>query len=61
MDQVFPVENRTSGQGLQAFASCVVKVNSNVVFKHFENLKNIIFEYFERKIGYVLPPGLLLS
>ena len=29
-------------QGLQAFAFCVVNVNSTVVFKHFEDLKNLI-------------------
>ena len=29
-------------QGLQAFAFCVVKVDSTVVFKHFENLKDLI-------------------
>ena len=57
----FQLKTEQVVQGLQAFAFCVVKVNSNVVFKHFENLKDIIFEYFERKIGYVLPPGLFLS
>ena len=29
-------------QGLQAFAFCVVKVNSTVVFKHFEVLNDLI-------------------
>ena len=29
-------------QGLQAFAFCVVNVNSTVVFKHFEDLKDLI-------------------
>ena len=29
-------------QGLQAFAFCVVNVNSTVVFKHFEDLKHLI-------------------
>ena len=29
-------------QGLQAFVFYVVKVNSAVVFKHFENLKDLI-------------------
>ena len=29
-------------QGLQAFAFCVVNVNSTVVFKHFEDLKDFI-------------------
>ena len=29
-------------QGLQAFAFCVVNVNSTVVFKHFADLKDLI-------------------
>ena len=29
-------------QGLQAFAFCVVRVNSAVVFKHFEDVKDLI-------------------
>ena len=29
-------------QGLQAFAFCVLNVNSTVVFKHFEDLKDLI-------------------
>ena len=29
-------------QGLQAFAFCAVNVNSTVVFKHFEDLKDLI-------------------
>ena len=29
-------------QGLQLFAFCVVKVDSAVVFKHFEDLKDLI-------------------
>ena len=29
-------------QGLLAFAFCVVSVNSTVVFKHFEDLKDLI-------------------
>ena len=29
-------------QGLQAFAFSAVKVNSTVVFKHFEDLKDLI-------------------
>ena len=29
-------------QGLQAFAFYVVNVNSSVVFKHFEDLKDLI-------------------
>ena len=41
---------------LQAFAFYVVNVNSSVVFKQFEDLKDL-----KGKIGYVLPPGLFLS
>ena len=48
-------------QGLQAFAFCVVNVNSTVVFKHFEDLKDHYFEHFERNIGHALLPGLFLS
>ena len=29
-------------KGLQALAFCVVNVNSTVVFKHFEDLKNLL-------------------
>ena len=29
-------------QGIQVFASCVVKVNPTVVFKHFEDPKDLI-------------------
>ena len=29
-------------QGLQAFAFCVVNVNSTIVLKHFEDLKDLI-------------------
>ena len=29
-------------QGLQTFSFCVVNINSTVVFKHFEDLKNLI-------------------
>ena len=29
-------------KGLRAFASCVVNVNSTVVFKHFADLKDLI-------------------
>ena len=29
-------------QGLDAFAFCVVSVNSTVVYKHFEDLKDLI-------------------
>ena len=46
--KVFPVENRTSSPrtcflcSKQAFAFCVVDVNSTVVFKHFQDLKDLI-------------------
>ena len=43
-------------QGLQASEFCVVNVNSTVVFKHFEDLKNlIILNILKEKsdIGYV--------
>ena len=29
-------------QGLQAFAFCIVNFNSTVVFRHFEDLKDVI-------------------
>ena len=54
----FQSKREQAVQGLQVFNFCVVNVNSTV-FKHFEDLKDLIF--FERKIGYVLPPGLFLS
>ena len=38
----FPVENRTSSPRLQALTFCVVNVNSTAVFKHFENLKDLV-------------------
>ena len=31
-------------QGLQAFAFCLVKLNSTVVFKRFEDLKDLIIK-----------------
>ena len=40
--RVFPVENRTAVQGLQAFAFCLATINSTVVFEHFEDLRNLI-------------------
>ena len=54
----FQSKREQAVQGLQVFNFCAVHVNSTV-FKHFEDLKDLIF--FERKIGYVLPPGLFLS
>ena len=47
MDQVFPKKGyfqfKTEAvQELEAIALCVVIVNSTVVFKHFEDLKDLI-------------------
>ena len=38
----FQLKTEQAVQGLQAFAFCVVNVNSTVVFKHFEDLKDLI-------------------
>ena len=48
MDQIyqkryFQVKTEQAVQGLQAFAFCVVNVNSTVVFKHFKDLKDLIY------------------
>ena len=49
-------------QGLQVLAFFVVHVNSTVVSKHSEDLKDlIILNILKKKIVYVLPPGLFLS
>ena len=38
-------------QGLQVFAFCVVNINSTVVFKHFEGLKDpIILKILKEKL-----------
>ena len=46
LDQIFSKKyfhlKTTISPRLQAFAICVVNVNSTVVFKHFEDLKNLI-------------------
>ena len=47
MDQVFPKKGyfqfkAEAVQELEAIALCVVIVNSTVVFKHFEDLKDLI-------------------
>ena len=34
-------ETEQAVQGLQAFAFCVINVTSTVVFKHFEDLKDL--------------------
>ena len=57
----FQSKTEQAVQGLQAFIFCVVNINSTVVFEHFEDPKNHYFEHFEREIGYLLHPGLLLS
>ena len=38
----FQSKKEQAVQGLQAFPFCVVKVNSTVVLKHFEDLKDVI-------------------
>ena len=38
----FQLKTEQAVQGLQAFAFCVVNVNSTVIFKHFEDLKDHI-------------------
>ena len=38
----FQLKTEQAVQGLQAFAFCVVNVNSTVVFKHFQDLKDLI-------------------
>ena len=44
LDQIYPeeVNKQQSVQGLQAFTFYIVNVNSTVVFKHFEDLKDFI-------------------
>ena len=44
----FQLKTEQAVQGLQAFAFCVVNVNSTVVFKHFEDL--IILMILEEKL-----------
>ena len=38
----FQLKTEQAVQGLQVFAFCAVKVNSPVVFQHFEGLINLI-------------------
>ena len=38
----FQLKTEQAVQGLQAFAFCVVNVNSTVVFKLFEDIKDLI-------------------
>ena len=42
----FQLKAEQAVQGLREFAFCVVKVNSTVVFMHFEDLKYLIFSTF---------------
>ena len=48
MDQIYPPQKyfqlkaEQAVQRLQAFAFCVVNVNSTVVFEHFEDLKSLL-------------------
>ena len=47
MDQIYPkmhfqLKTEQAVQGLQAFAFCIVKVNWTIVFKNFEDLKELI-------------------
>ena len=45
-------------QGQQAFAFYVINVNSTVVFKHFEDLKDLIILNILKEKLVVLPPGI---
>ena len=38
----FHLKTEQAVQGLQTFSFCVVNINSTVVFKHFEDLKDLI-------------------
>ena len=42
----FLLKTEQAVQGLQAFAFCVVNVNSTVVFKHSEDLKDLMILSF---------------
>ena len=55
----FQLKTEQAVQGLQAVAFCVVNVNSTAVFKHFEDLKDLIILNILKED--VLPPGLFLS
>ena len=55
----FQSKTEQTVQGLQTFAFCVVNINSTVVFKHFEDLKNLItLNILKEKLVIPLPPGL---
>ena len=58
LDQIYPkkrhfqLKTEQAVQWLQAFAFCVVNVNSTVVLKHFEDLKDlIILNILNKKLG----------
>ena len=53
----FQSKTEQTVHGLQAFAFCVVNVNSTVVFKHFEDLKDfiILFWTFWKRYCLCLP------
>ena len=38
----FQLKTEQAAQGLQAIAFCVANIDSNLVFKHFEDLKDLI-------------------
>ena len=47
-------------QGLQAFAFCIVKINSTLVFKQLEDLKDLIILNILKEKLVASPPGLFL-
>ena len=54
----FQSKTEQAVQGLQVFAFCVVKVNSTVVFEHFEDHKNlIIWNILKEKFVISCPLG----
>ena len=45
-------EQNNQSNKLQAFAFCIVKINSTIVFEYFEDLKNlIILNILKEKLG----------
>ena len=49
MERYFQLKTEQAVQLLQAFAFCVVNVKSAVVFKHYEDLKDLIIWTFWKK------------
>ena len=43
-------EQNNQSNKLQAFAFCVVNVNETIVFKHFEDFKNLILNFLKEKL-----------